>query len=47
MAIYDKPFWREDGLAGQVTSDAEPVRITFDNSPPDGRPGVMLGFIEG
>ena len=24
-AIYDKPFWRDEGLAGQVTSDAEPV----------------------
>jgi monoamine oxidase len=46
-AIYDKPFWREQGLAGQITSDAEPVRVTFDNSPPDGSPGVMLGFIEG
>jgi monoamine oxidase len=46
-AIYDEPFWRGEGLAGQVTSDGDPVRITFDNSPPDGRPGVMLGFIEG
>jgi monoamine oxidase len=46
-AIYDTPFWRAKGLAGQVTSDAEPVRITFDNSPPDGNPGVLLGFIEG
>jgi monoamine oxidase len=47
VAIYDQPFWREQGLAGQVTSDAEPVRVTFDNSPPDGSPGIMLGFIEG
>jgi monoamine oxidase len=23
------------------------VRVTFDNSPPDGTPGIMLGFIEG
>jgi monoamine oxidase len=46
-AIYDTPFWRDAGFAGQVTSDAEPVRITFDNSPPDGTPGVMIGFIEG
>jgi len=46
-AFYDKPFWRDAGLAGQVTSDAEPVRVTFDNSPPDGSPGIMLGFIEG
>jgi monoamine oxidase len=47
VAVYDKPFWREAGLAGQVTSDAEPCRITYDNSPPDGSPGIMLGFIEG
>lgn len=47
VAVYDKPFWREDGYAGQVTSDAEPCRVTFDNSPPDGEPGIMLGFIEG
>ena len=47
QAVYERPFWRDDGLTGQVVSDAEPVRITFDNSPPDGSPGVMLGFIEG
>ena len=46
-AIYDKPFWRDKGLTGQAVSLTGPVKITFDNSPPDGRPGVMLGFIEG
>jgi monoamine oxidase len=46
-AIYPKPFWREKGLAGQVTSDTGPIKITFDNSPPDGTPGIMLGFVEG
>ena len=46
-AIYDRPFWRDAGLTGQVVSDGDPVRITFDNSPPDGSPGVLLGFIEG
>jgi monoamine oxidase len=30
-----------------VTSDTGPVKVTFDNSPPDGTPGVLLGFIEG
>ena len=47
MAIYDEPFWRASGLTGQATSDAGPVRVTFDNSPPDGAPGVLLGFLEG
>jgi monoamine oxidase len=47
MAVYDKPFWRDAGLTGQATSDTGPVKITFDNTPPGGSPGVLLGFIEG
>ena len=47
MAIYPEPFWRAEGLTGQATSERGPVRLTFDNSPPDGRPGVLLGFLEG
>ncbi|HEX9236338.1 MAG TPA: FAD-dependent oxidoreductase, partial [Actinomycetota bacterium] len=48
MCLYPTPFWRGEGLAGQVTSDAGPVKITFDNSPyPDWRPGVLVGFFEG
>ena len=46
-AVYDEPFWRADGLNGQGVSDVGPVKITFDNSPPSGSPGVLLGFIEG
>ncbi len=45
--LYETPFWRDEGLTGQVSSDAGPVRIPFDNSPPGGRPGVLLGFVEG
>jgi monoamine oxidase len=45
-AIYDKPFWRDAGLSGMATSDTGPVKLTFDNSPPDVSPGVLLGFIE-
>jgi monoamine oxidase len=47
MAVYPKPFWRDDGLSGMATSDTGPVKLTFDNSPPNGKPGVLLGFIEG
>ncbi len=50
QCVYDEPFWRADGLAGQATSDTGPVKITFDNSPPDATahhgPGVLMGFIE-
>jgi monoamine oxidase len=47
MALYAEPFWRAEGLSGQGMSDSGPVRLTFDNSPPDGTPGVLLGFLEG
>jgi monoamine oxidase len=46
-AIYHEPFWRADGLSGQATGDGEGARVVFDNSPPDGSPGILLGFLEG
>lgn len=46
-AVYPRPFWRDRGLSGAVTSDTGPIRITYDNSPPGGRPGVLVGFMEG
>ncbi len=46
-AVYDQPFWRDDGLSGQVVSDTGPVLATFDNSPPGGSPGILFGFIGG
>jgi monoamine oxidase len=47
-AVYDRPFWRDDGLTGEAVSDAGPLETTFDNSPPgDEAPGVLVGFISG
>lgn len=45
-AVYPEPFWRADGLNGQAASDEGPVKVTFDNSPPSGTPGVIVGFLE-
>lgn len=45
--VFDRPFWRSEGLSGATISDTGPVKITFDNSPPDGSPGVIIGFFEG
>ena len=47
MAVYDEPFWRRDGLSGQVTSTDGPVKVVFDNTPSSGGAGVLLGFLEG
>jgi monoamine oxidase len=45
-AIYDEPFWRAEGLSGSVVSDVGPIEVVYDNSPPDGHPGVLVGFME-
>ncbi len=47
QCLYETPFWRDEGLSGQVASDSGIARVTFDNSPESGRPGVLLGFVEG
>ena len=46
IAVYPEPFWRAEGLNGQVTSDQGPVKVMFDASPESGTPGVLLGFID-
>jgi monoamine oxidase len=46
-AFYDRPFWRDDGLTGFTVSDQGPCRVTWDNSPPSGKPGALVTFIEG
>ena len=46
-AVYDTPFWRAGGLSGYANSDRPPLQLTYDNSPPGGRPGVLLGFVVG
>ncbi|MCH8815996.1 MAG: flavin monoamine oxidase family protein [Chloroflexi bacterium] len=45
--LYDEPFWRDEGLSGRVVSDTGPVRVSFDNTPLSGSPGVLVTFIEG
>jgi monoamine oxidase len=46
-ALYDEPFWRQDGLSGLAVNFDGPVEIVYDNSPAGGSPGVLVGFVEG
>lgn len=46
-AVYATPFWRAQGLSGAGISDTGPAKLTFDVSPPDGNPGLLLGFVGG
>src|SRR5690606_15933806 len=47
LAVYPQPFWRHRGLSGLAVLDRGPIRVVFDASPAEGRPGVLLGFVEG
>ena len=44
VAWYDRPFWREAGLAGAVFSHVGPLRELHDMSGPDGAPAALFGF---
>lgn len=44
---YETPFWREAGLSGQVASGDHAFNIVFDQTPEDGRCGMLVGFIDG
>lgn len=46
QVLYDEPWWRAQGLSGQVLSFDDPISTTFDNSPPDRGSGVLLAFAE-
>ena len=46
-AVYRTPFWREAGLNGFGINDSGAARAVFDNSPADGKPGVLLAFVGG
>ncbi|WP_188982113.1 flavin monoamine oxidase family protein [Pseudomonas matsuisoli] len=44
VAVYDKPFWREQGLSGQARSRVGPMGEIHDASIPDGK-GALFGFL--
>lgn len=46
-AVYPTPFWRAEGLSGQGVNDEGIASVPFDNSPPDGRLGVLFAFTGG
>ena len=45
-AAYETPFWRANGCSGEAVSDEGPVFITFDVSPDEKGPGILLGFTD-
>ena len=45
--VYDEPFWRTDGLNGQLISDVGPARMSNDTCIPGDDHGLILLFLEG
>jgi monoamine oxidase len=43
--LYDRPFWRDDGLNGAMQSDRSAIQLVFDNSPEDASMGVLSCFL--
>jgi monoamine oxidase len=46
-ALYDRPFWRDDGLNGQMVATDGAMSSSFDDSPEDASHGAIVGFIAG
>jgi monoamine oxidase len=46
FVAYETPFWREQGLSGEAVTDTGVVFITFDVSPSNDGPGVLMAFCD-
>ena len=44
-AVYDTPFWREDGLSGTGFGSSEIVQEVYDNTNHQDSRGTLVGFV--
>jgi monoamine oxidase len=44
-AVYQRPFWRDQGLSGDGVSRIGPLSEIHDASPEDGSQGALFGFV--
>ena len=45
--LYEEPFWRAEGLNGQIVAPGSVLESAFDNSPDDASHGAIVGFVAG
>ncbi|WP_169814925.1 flavin monoamine oxidase family protein [Nocardia crassostreae] len=43
LAVYDRPFWRDQGLVGQVVGDGTPIDVTYESYGQGHH--ILMGFI--
>jgi monoamine oxidase len=46
-AVYERPFWRDEGLNGTAICDLPTVQFIADSSPPGDGHGILTSFIAG
>jgi monoamine oxidase len=46
VAVYERPFWREEGFSGHGRSLLGPGKGFFDVTPAAGGPGMIMCFVE-
>ena len=46
FATYERAFWRDRGLSGQVVTDSGPLSVIYDNTTPNGQ-AALLGLAGG
>lgn len=45
VALYDRPFWRAQGLSGRVASRVGPLAEVHDHTEASGAPAALFGFV--
>ncbi|SLN74546.1 Putrescine oxidase [Roseovarius albus] len=45
VALYERPFWRDDGLSGRVASRVGPLVEVHDHTVADVSSGALFGFV--
>jgi monoamine oxidase len=47
VAIYDAPFWRDDGVSGATVATDDAIEVTLDTCQPNHAQGVVAGYSAG
>jgi monoamine oxidase len=47
FALYDRAFWREQGLSGEAVCDGAPISVVFDATSHDGAQPALVAFLVG
>lgn len=47
VVLYERAFWRDAGLSGEVVYDEPPLSVVFDNTSHDGAQPALVAFIMG